>query len=556
MSTCVIGPGVLDDVGPVFIACVYDTVASTMSLYTNGALVSSTPNRPLGSFFSLANIYNVHSWLGRSLYNGDASYNGTVDEFRIHDLALGPLQIAVDSAAGPDRVVTDPGPVLSLRMILNTNLSLGAVQQATVLAAFAAVSNVNISSVPGLVIASSDTNVVAIGMGNRLVAAGPGAALITALYQGAMDSATVTVAGPDQTLIHRYSFVSSADDSEGTAHGTLQGGATVTNGVVNLNGSTAYVDLPNNLLTGLTSVTLEAWFVDSGSSGWARVWDFGNSSGGEGSQGGGTSYVFLSCPSGSGGVRGAYKLPGLAEQIVDLGARPSLGVKHHVAWTQDAPSQSAMLFLDGVPAASNARFTSTPAGIGGTVNDWLGRSQYNDPYFFGSIDEFRIYSAALGAAEILQEYELGPEVSPQSGPVAITVQPRDTTVVEQQPATFSAGYIGRRPVRFQWYRNGSLIPGATNASYILSAPVPADSGTRFSVALTNAVANTTFSAVSSNALLTVNTDTVAPTVVRVQNAGLNGLVVVYSEPVEAASATNASHYVPGAGHRRAASVAV
>jgi hypothetical protein len=53
--------------------------------------------------------------------------------------------------------------------------------------------------------------------------------------------------------------------------------------------------------------------------------------------------------------------------------------------------------------------TLTPAVIGATVNNWLGRSQWNDPLFKGSISEFRIYAAALSPEEIAASRNLGPE---------------------------------------------------------------------------------------------------------------------------------------------------
>src|ERR1017187_5051037 len=161
----------------------------------------------------------------------------------------------------------------------------------------------------------------------------------------------------------------------------------------------------------------------------------------------------------------------------------------------------------------------------------------------GSIDEFRIYSAALSAQEVAQDYQLGPNVSPQTGPVNIVTQPPNVAVTEQQPATFSVGYIGRRPVTFQWYRNGTSIPGATNSSYQLAAPLPTDNGATFYVALTNSVTSTTYTAMSSNAVLTVFPDTNRPVVTRVFNIGTTNVQIVYSKIVEAASATNVDNYV-------------
>ncbi len=229
-------------------------------------------------------------------------------------------------------------------------------------------------------------------------------------------------------------------------------------------------------------------------------------------------------------------------RVIDYAVRPTVGVKHHVVWTQDGGAQIAKLYVDGQLVGENDSFNYTPAAIGGTVNDWLGRSQYNDPYFYGSIDEFRIYTNALSAREVTQDYQLGPNVSPQTGPVTITTQPTNVVVTEQQPATFYVSYTGRRPVTFQWYRNGTAIVGATNSAYLLASPLPADSGAMFSVALTNTVAATLFSTLSSNAVLTVFPDTNPPVVTHVLNIGATNVQLTYSKLVSTASATNIAGY--------------
>ncbi|HSB02319.1 MAG TPA: LamG-like jellyroll fold domain-containing protein [Anaerolineales bacterium] len=44
--------------------------------------------------------------------------------------------------------------------------------------------------------------------------------------------------------------------------------------------------------------------------------------------------------------------------------------------------------------------------LGSTTQNWIGRSEYSsDPYLNGAIDEFRIYSRALSAAEVLALFQ-------------------------------------------------------------------------------------------------------------------------------------------------------
>jgi len=52
-------------------------------------------------------------------------------------------------------------------------------------------------------------------------------------------------------LIHRYDFTADAKDLVGTADGTLEAGAGIADGQAVLDGSAAYVNFPNNLLTNL-----------------------------------------------------------------------------------------------------------------------------------------------------------------------------------------------------------------------------------------------------------------------------------------------------------------
>ena len=45
---------------------------------------------------------------------------------------------------------------------------------------------------------------------------------------------------------------------------------------------------------------------------------------------------------------------------------------------------------------------------------WLGRSQYGaDPIFDGMFDEFRIYDSRLTAADVVRNYQLGPNAIPE-----------------------------------------------------------------------------------------------------------------------------------------------
>jgi hypothetical protein len=54
-------------------------------------------------------------------------------------------------------------------------------------------------------------------------------------------------------------------------------------------------------------------------------------------------------------------------------------------------------------AGTNAAMTRAPFRLGGTDKNWIGRSQFpSDPYFNGKVDDFRIYSGAMTAAQVAE----------------------------------------------------------------------------------------------------------------------------------------------------------
>lgn len=71
--------------------------ASRAELYLDGQLLGRTPIT-----FPLSDIVDVNDWIGRSQWNNDHNYSGTVDEFRIYMQALTPCAIQALNDAGPN----------------------------------------------------------------------------------------------------------------------------------------------------------------------------------------------------------------------------------------------------------------------------------------------------------------------------------------------------------------------------------------------------------------------------------------------------------------------
>ena len=69
---------------------------------------------PVTANFSLTNVHNVNSWLGRSLYNGDSSYSGSIDEFRIYNVGLSAAEIAATAALGSSQQLSTNSPAMNI----------------------------------------------------------------------------------------------------------------------------------------------------------------------------------------------------------------------------------------------------------------------------------------------------------------------------------------------------------------------------------------------------------------------------------------------------------
>ncbi len=187
-----------------------------------------------------------------------------------------------------------------------------------------------------------------------------------------------------------------AVDASGNNHsGTLVNGplwATTgkIGGAVDLDGTDDYVSLPTGIVNGLTSYTISAWVNLDAVSTWMRIFDFGA---------GTTNYMFLSPKGGSNVVRFAITTSGnTAEQQINGTAALPTGVWTHVAVTLSG--SVGKLYVNGSLVGQNTSMTLNPSSLGNTTNNYIGKSQWADPYLDGRIDDFRIYSRALTASEV------------------------------------------------------------------------------------------------------------------------------------------------------------
>ena len=99
-------------------------------------------------------------------------------------------------------------------------------------------------------------------------------------------------------------------------------------------------------------------------------------------------------------------------------------------------------------------------------------------------------------------------VSPASMAPTITMQPVNQTVITGQMATFTVTAIGASPLSYQWRKNLTVISGANAPSYTTPATSITDNAAKFDLIVSNSLGTAT----SNQAILTVNSAPVAPTI--------------------------------------------
>ena len=221
---------------------------------------------------------------------------------------------------------------------------------------------------------------------------------------GGVVYSTIDSAIPDDTgaslqtllLFNEASGTTAADSTVNGRHGTLVNGPTRVTGkggnAVDLDGTNDYVSLPTGVVSTLSDFTISTWVNLDAASPWSRIFDFGS---------GTTSYMFLTPANGATGtVRFAITTSGGGgEQTISGTSALPTGAWTHVAVT--VSGNLGILYVNGVEVGRNAALTLTPVSLGVTTQNWIGRSQYSDPYLNGRVDDFRIYSNALAASDVL-----------------------------------------------------------------------------------------------------------------------------------------------------------
>lgn len=150
--------------------------------------------------------------------------------------------------------------------------------------------------------------------------------------------------------------------------------------------NTQYVTVASGVVSNVTgSFTIEAWVYWRGDAGygttWQRVLDFGTNTG---------NWAAFTVSDPSNHPLFGMQVGGGAVQTVSATSSIPTNTWVHLAVTVDDPTDVATIYINGVNSGSTGGFTYHLSDLGVTTNNYFGRSQFPDPYFYGGIDELRI----------------------------------------------------------------------------------------------------------------------------------------------------------------------
>ncbi|MBL9136880.1 MAG: Ig-like domain-containing protein [Verrucomicrobiales bacterium] len=154
---------------------------------------------------------------------------------------------------------------------------------------------------------------------------------------------------------------------------------------------------------------------------------------------------------------------------------------------------------------------------------------------------------ASGSAP-LQGAWVGANIPDTGASVQITAAPANVSSPANENVTLTADATGTSPlgteIVYFWRKNGSPIPGANSKSLTLNRVQSSDNGSKYSV--TASIPGAT--ATSTEATLTVTADVTKPTLVSARaTANFKTVNVVFSEPLDSASATATANYALSGG---------
>lgn len=197
----------------------------------------------------------------------------------------------------------------------------------------------------------------------------------------------------------------SVKDSSGNAyHATPKSANTTTtpqvsaqiinNGTLLTRANQQYIELPTlaiNTPNFQDSFTVTSWAKFSSAGSWERIFDFGN--------GTDVNNIFLGRNWTTNDLILGIHDPGTTQYLT---ATNAISDTNWHFWAVSCSGSTCKLYKDGSEIASSSTM-KIPANVARTKN-YIGKSNWNDAYFEGGVDEFKVFDENLSAAQILAIY--------------------------------------------------------------------------------------------------------------------------------------------------------
>ncbi|SEA33128.1 Glycosyl hydrolases family 32 N-terminal domain-containing protein [Thalassobacillus cyri] len=260
-------------------------------------------------------------------------------------------------------------------------------------------------------------------------------------------------------------------DVSGNGHDAqLVGGATIDSDAVDLDGSTGYVEMPENLIQDLVleNMTMSTWVqVDSDQED-QRIFDFSSETGRVANR----NTMYLSTKGDTGSLEFAVVTPftekfgsessklGASYKYALRAASMSTGEWHHVAVTMN--DFNASLYVDGEEVANSSVFNMEPRMLMETTLNALGKSRRDAHSLFdGKFDDFRVYNRALSANEIAELTES----ADKSAPTAPTNVDASAISANEIELNWKASTDNVGVTDYTVYRDGKQVVKTTETTF-------------------------------------------------------------------------------------------
>lgn len=301
-------------------------------------------------------------------------------------------------------------------------------------------------------------------------------------YNALQEKYAVKGPAPSTDPVVHYSFDANTvngttlnDISGNGHHATLVGGATINEedhigkkgASLELNGSTGYVKLPDNLIQSLNleKATFSTWVQMDKNQANQRIFDFASETGRQVNR----NTMYLSTQGDTGSLQFAVVTPfteKFSNDSTKLGSDYKYALRNagllptktwqHVAVTMD--EFEAVLYVNGKEVKRSSTFNVEPRMLLETTMNYIGKSRNSsDRLFDGKLDDFRIYNRALSGQEIaaLAEEDVTLPVEQPSGAELILHYDmndidRATATVMDQTGKFNGKWMN--PSKAEWIR--------------------------------------------------------------------------------------------------------